>query len=305
MKPRTYLRSIGIHSIPSFRIKCCVNQLRPPWTGWHVGGNVGYSWGDAHTDLFGTGNGTTSCPSSVCTGAPNPIFPYSFTVADANTTRLNGAIGGAQVGYNFQISPTWVAGFEADLQASGEQGSNNLFDPFSTPACASFFDVSGNCAVQGSLSGAFATSENARIEWFGTVRGCVGYLIGDQVLLYGTGGLAYGRVKVSGNSLVSALISPGAFLIGPGAAAFSESTTNVGWTAGAGIEGRFAYWLPAGWTWKLEYLYVDLGSLDTSTPFAAASSSLASFFPPFSGTVTTHTHFTDNILRVGLNYQFH
>jgi hypothetical protein len=23
------------------------------------------------------------------------------------------------------------------------------------------------------------------------------------------------------------------------------------------------------------------------------------------GTITTHTHFTDNIVRVGLNYQFH
>jgi opacity protein-like surface antigen len=57
----------------------------------------------------------------------------------------------------------------------------------------------------------------------------------------------------------------------------------------------------------LEYLYVDLGSVDTSTSFAAAASNPASptFFHPLAGTMTTHTHFTDNIVRVGLNYQFH
>jgi opacity protein-like surface antigen len=72
------------------------------------------------------------------------------------------------------------------------------------------------------------------------------------------------------------------------------------------MEGRFSYWLPPNWTWKLEYLYLDLGSLDTpATPFALT-------FPPpqnrvwsGSATISTHTHFTDNIVRVGLNYQFH
>ncbi|UGY14994.1 hypothetical protein HAP48_0041800 [Bradyrhizobium septentrionale] len=58
----------------------------------------------------------------------------------------------------------------------------------------------------------------------------------------------------------------------------------------------------------MEYLYVDLGSLDTIGPFPGASVNppgLGLITSPFSGTITTHTHFTDNILRVGLNYQFH
>ena len=52
----------------------------------------------------------------------------------------------------------------------------------------------------------------------------------------------------------------------------------------------------------MEYLYLDLGSLNTTTTFAASSRAN----PIFStvGTITTHTHFTDNIVRVGLNYKF-
>jgi outer membrane immunogenic protein len=66
--------------------------------------------------------------------------------------------------------------------------------------------------------------------------------------------------------------------------------------------------LPAGWTWKLEYLYLDLGSIDTAAPFPGAfvpipgSQFLAT--SPLTGTVATHTRFTDNILRVGLNFKF-
>src|SRR5262249_34862023 len=155
----------------------------------------------------------------------------------------------------------------------------------------------------------------AKIEWFGTVRGRLGYLVNDQVLLYATGGLAYGRVELSGvtnvnGSVVDPFNPPGSQVfpfVAPGTSAFSASRTNVGWTAGAGIEGRFAYWLPPNWTWKLEYLYLDLGSVDTVSPFPPAipSNPVGGGATPFAGPMTTHTHFTDNIVRVGLNYQFH
>jgi len=52
----------------------------------------------------------------------------------------------------------------------------------------------------------------------------------------------------------------------------------------------------------VEYLYLDLGSLDTAAPFSATFGGVESIA---AGTITTHTHFTDNIVRVGLNYQFH
>jgi outer membrane immunogenic protein len=100
-----------------------------------------------------------------------------------------------------------------------------------------------------------------------------------------------------------------AVLAGPrsGTAAFDSSDTNVGFSVGGGLEGKFPYWLPINWTWKFEYLYLDLGSLDAGTPFATTP--LIHSFPvnpasPAVGTINTHTHFTDNILRVGLNYKF-
>ena len=59
------------------------------------------------------------------------------------------------------------------------------------------------------------------------------------------------------------------------------------WTVGAGIEGV----LVNNWTWKLpEYLYVDLGSIATSSP------------GPFTGATTARAQFTDNIIRGGLNF---
>ena len=96
-------------------------------------------------------------------------------------------------------------------------------------------------------------------------------------------------------------------------AIWSDSATKTGWTIGAGIEN--AIW--ANWTWKIEYLYVDLGSIT-----ANATGGLGTFggfsgncYGAIGGTFCIAAHgtpqggvtskFTDNIVRVGLNYQFH
>jgi outer membrane immunogenic protein len=79
---------------------------------------------------------------------------------------------------------------------------------------------------------------------------------------------------------------------------------------GFGTEGRWAW---TNWTWKIEGLYVDLGTLDTTVPAGRSLNSafISGFGNPFAdivataGPVTTHTHFTDDIVRAGLNYQFH
>ena len=53
------------------------------WTGFYVGGNVGYSWGRAPTDVAFIQNST---------GVTFATVP--------NTPQLNGALGGVQAGYN-------------------------------------------------------------------------------------------------------------------------------------------------------------------------------------------------------------
>ena len=115
-----------------------------------------------------------------------------------------------------------------------------------------------------------------KIDWFGTVRGRVGVLATPTVLLYATGGLAYGQVNSSET------------VGGPLPAAFSQSSTNVGWTVGAGIEGAIG----GNWTAKLEYLYVDLGTVS------------GSFTLPNTDIISHSSHITDNVLRAGINYRF-
>src|SRR6516225_8974923 len=67
------------------------------WTGFYVGGNVGGSWGNARTDIAGSAN-FFALPADLGTA-----FPANVAFADSNTTRLNGVIGGGQIGYNYQF----------------------------------------------------------------------------------------------------------------------------------------------------------------------------------------------------------
>src|ERR1700716_3172556 len=68
------------------------------WTGFYVGGNVGYSWAKRGNSGFAS------------TGSPS----------------VNGALGGLQDGYNWQLNPTWVGGLEGDFQIAGERGREAL-----------------------------------------------------------------------------------------------------------------------------------------------------------------------------------
>jgi outer membrane immunogenic protein len=117
--------------------------------------------------------------------------------------------------------------------------------------------------------------------------------------------LAYGQVKLSGSSVISASGTDGvnSFSFGPGGTLFDVSKTKVGLAFGCGVEGTSG-WLSRNLTWKLEYLYVDLGSLDGVSPFSVAAA--PSPFPvltPLAGANILHTRVTDNIVRVGLNYK--
>ena len=168
------------------------------WTGFYVGGNVGYSWG------------RSSDTSTLTNGAGAVLF------TSADRANMDGVIGGGQIGYNWQVQ-NWVWGLEADIQGSGQKGSRAYLCP--TGVCTPPFGV-----IAVFPGPAVPVSLDQKLEWFGTVRGRVGVLATPQVLFYATGGLAYGEVK---NTATIGLVP----------VTFSNSDTRVGYTVGAGVEG--------------------------------------------------------------------
>jgi outer membrane immunogenic protein len=190
-------------------------------------------------------------------------------------------------------------GVEADFQGAVERDNENFSSPFSCSFCAE------------PTTGTVLANYTTQIDWFGTVRGRIGYVWGNgNVMSYITGGLAYGEVKVDGTTTVSGAIT-GSVSSFSGTQAFGHSQVNTGWVAGYGTEGRLAN---TNWTWKIEGLYMDLGHVDTAGGSTRAS--LTGIFcednnghiipcNQSAGNITTHTHFTDGILRGGLNYKFY
>jgi outer membrane immunogenic protein len=126
---------------------------------------------------------------------------YQWGSTSGTAGNPSGIAGGVHGGYNWQTGQ-FVFGGEADISASA-------------------------------ASDTFAAWKFSN-RWFGTVRGRVGYAL-NNILFYGTGGVAFGdgRVQLGG---------------------LSEGQTHFGWTAGVGMEVGLTSSLSA----RVEYLFVDL-----------------------------------------------
>jgi outer membrane immunogenic protein len=195
----------------------------PMWTGFYGGLNIGGGW-DANSGQSGAS--AYYDPNYAIGAVPNAaVGPNLFFLPNGNTLgSAGGVIGGAQIGYNFQFNQ-FVLGVETDFQGTSISGGGNNapLTLFQSP-----YNPNSYLTPIGAVTGG-----NVDLSWFGTVRGRVGYLITPTLLIYGTGGFAYGQVS-----------------------AFGFSTTPTGWTAGGGVEWMFA----PHWSAKAEYLYVDLSN---------------------------------------------
>jgi outer membrane immunogenic protein len=222
------------------------------WTGIYIGGQIGYAWGQDHNDFV------TAFPA----GGLLPVAVFADNNFGQNP---NGVIGGAHVGYNYQINQ-WVLGLEGDVNGTSMK-KTVVFAPGGFLAPVGFVGAGGVAAT-------------TRADIQGSIRGRIG-VAWDRALLYATGGVAFGGFNTS-YSFFSPLFATG------GTSSFS--TTRVGWTVGGGID----YAVTNNWSVRAEYRYTDFGR-STNTPFAG-------LLP--GGVFTGHRHFTENQVQVGFSYKF-
>ncbi len=250
------------------------------WTGFYAGFNAGYAWSD------------DSVRNSNADGDPDTAKYISDLGISRVHPRNDGFAGGGQLGYNHQLTPGsgLVVGAEADAQYTDLNRRHT---------------VSGNYVSiesPGTYTGPFHYETRNALEFLGTVRGRLGYAY-NRVLIYGTGGFAYGQVQ--NDTVLSdayTLTSARGAVLGTGTDRYvgRSSHFQTGYAYGGGIE----YALPSdsilnvfhssAVTLRAEYLRYDLGSqtvigYDSVTRAAILKSKVQ----------------TDgNIVRAGLNYKF-
>ncbi len=218
----------------------------PMWTGFYAGLNIGGGWSSNSVNP-----NSTALYVSPVTGNL-----YALPGNNSGGSNAGGVVGGGQIGYNYQFGSSFLAGVETDIQGTSmRSGGNNNYALYPDPLVVGGFlnplSPSGNPGVA--------------LNWFGTVRGRLGWLLTPTLLVYGTGGFAYGGIQ-------------------GGYAGYSN--TRTGWTAGGGVEWMF---MP-NWSAKAEYLYTDLSSNGTQGAWG------------WNYGYNRHPQF--NIVRAGVNYHF-
>ena len=253
------------------------------WTGCYVGANGGYGWNtgslsyrDPNTDADPINHQPDIVP-----GITDAYIPTPASVGGS------GGSAGVEGGCNWQMQQ-WVVGVEADFDWGHISGSST---------------TSGNSGPlleykQSSVNGFYTSdtntgtaNEQVSINWLSTVRARGGFAIQQNLLLYGTGGLAIGGVKTQG-SITTSSPFPGFF--NP-AWAGASSAVKVGGVLGGGLEWA----IYERWTLKAEYLWYDLGNASHQLNCTPATCAVGDYTTL--GSVSTSI--SGSIVRVGLNYR--
>ncbi|TXN05812.1 porin family protein [Methylobacterium sp. WL103] len=268
------------------------------WTGFYFGVNAGYG--------FDASSSALANPGVLIAPGASPLFPAaggtSIAFGNQQSTQ-DGFTGGGQVGYNFQFTPGSgvVIGIEADAQYVdfGRNRSQNCVSTFATGLCGGL--------GAGSTTLVFNPSPLSTLDFFGTVRGRIGYAF-DRVLFYGTGGFAYG--SGGGNDF--------------GLPNRSRNEFQTGYAVGGGVEYALPtdsflnFFRSSAVTLKVEGLYVNLDQGNRNNGIfasnAAGTTTLAVNSPGVAfgnsatlaaysaGQLRRDTEFA--VVRAGLNYKF-
>lgn len=216
------------------------------WSGFYVGAHVGYGW-DPATVFFDPAAYAEGLVPGLDPIAPGSLPTYLLSVSP------DGALGGIQFGYNFQ-NGQWVFGLEVDFSiADIKQSTARPFAVIATIG-ADNGDFTGNARL------------SQELDYFGTVRGRFGWAF-NTLLLYATGGLAWGHFETTFQTFGTVVATPANFSAAQLAALaagvnISTGGTNFGFAVGGGFEWAFA----PRWSIKGEYLYLDFGSDTVNVP---------------------------------------
>lgn len=234
-------------------------QETRPWSGFYAGLHGGYLWGAGSTSL-------SLQPDRATWEAGSPDYGQ---FDGRYSQSADGFLGGAQAGYNWR-SGTFVYGFETDLAYSEADDRSER-----------------TALVTDGATFPMRARSSQELDWLGTLRGRVGVLpFEDQrLLIYVTGGLAYGRVSTSHSFIDLDQMS-----------GFVGSSSD--WEAGGVVGAGFELAIGQAWTLKAEYLYYDLGDrrvgsrpYDNTVPM-----------PPNFG-MDAHYDLNGHIARLGINYR--
>ena len=243
------------------------------WTGFYAGLNAGVGWSGNDVNTAGWTLYTNTAHSDALVNATASASGATANVPVSTTSF----IGGGQIGYNYQIG-TWVAGLEADIAG---------LSPSSHADTAQIITPISGVGINTSLDTATRT-----LNYLGTVRARLGFLATPALLLYGTGGLAYGDPGLTTD--VYQIRTPRPFGNTPSGGA-NSSGTQFGWTLGAGAEWMF---LP-NWSASIEYLHYDLGQI--SNGFAITHYNMRNVLI-FVNAVPAKAQISGDLVRVGVSY---
>jgi len=223
------------------------------WTGFYIGVHIGHGSGTSDTTFNPLPTATQFVNLAPQTLAPDP----------------SGAIGGGQVGFNFQHGH-FVLGAEFDISASGMDGTKTI-----TPI------IQNNGTP---FPGAGFVSAHQDTDWVATLRPRLGVTVVPRLLIYGTGGLAFAHVS----EFATTDFRP----VGTTQYPVFIDDTKKGWVGGFGAEVGLA----RRWSLRGEFLHYNLG---TDTKIANAIPLL----PPFQ-VGYTFGDTTANIVDFGVNFRF-